>query len=264
MMQAPIMKPGSRNPMVLNGVVGLSEAEKKVTPEVFEALDGDVKRMIEGDGIFLSQDMLEKLKVKNGDTVVFSGFPFTVAGTFDDSKLEKIRQLDGAPFLPLDFQAAMEMSQSNDQNMSEDVLRAILQNIDPGSLTSISPAQVAFVSDKSMERMQAWPRAIIVVPKKPEAAEAIARKIARLSDNYVYAGLPDGVHRFQFTDRVSFTGIGDLIVPLLLGGLIVFSTMLGSVVSWPSKQPGSSSGSSVDLIGSMLISTRSAASSAMY
>ncbi len=229
-MQAPVMTRTSRSPMMLNGVMAVSEFDHRVTPEIFDALEGDTKKMLEGDGIFLSEDMLEKLKLKRGDSVTLWGYPYTVAGTFDNLKVEKIRQLDGSPYLPLDFQAAMEMSQSNDQNMSEDVLRAILQNIDPGSLTSISPAQVAFVSDKNMEKMKAWPRAIIVMPKKPEAAEAIARKVARLSDNYVYAGLPDGVHRFQFTDRVSFTGIGDLIVPLLLGGLIVFSTMLGSVV----------------------------------
>ena len=42
--------------------------------------------------------------------------------------------------------------------------------------------------------------------------------------------MPDGVHKYYFSDRMNFTGIGDLIVPLVLGGLIVFSTMLGSVV----------------------------------
>jgi hypothetical protein len=229
-MQAPIMKPGSRSPMVLNGIMGISESERNVTPEFFEALDGDVKRMIDGDGIFLSQDMIEKLQVKKGDTVTLYGFNFTVAGTFDDSRMEKIRQLDGAPFLPLDFEEAMKMSQSQNQNQPQDILRAILENLDPGSLTPISPAQTAFISNNKLKEMEGGARSLLIVPKNPEAAEGIAKKVALLSDNYVFCGLTDGVHKYHYTDRLNFTGIGDLIVPLVLGGLIVFSTMLGSVV----------------------------------
>ena len=229
-LQAPLLKPGRRDTTMLNGVVALSEIERTITPEVFDALDGDVKRMLDGDGIFLSRDVLERMRLKTGDAVSLFGTPFSVAGTFDETRMEKIRQIDGAPFLPLDYQAAKEMSANTDSSRIEEVLRAMLQNLDPGSLTPIGPAQTAFISGASMEKIGGGYRAILVVPKNQETAAALARKIATLSDNYVYCGMSDGVHKFYFSDRMNFTGIGDLVVPLLLGGLIVFSTMLGSVV----------------------------------
>ena len=101
---------------MLNGVVAISEIERTITPEVFDAFDGDVKRLLDGDGIFLSRERTRAhAPEKTATRFRCFGTPFTVAGTFDETRMEKIRQIDGAPFLPLDYQAAREMSAEHRQ-----------------------------------------------------------------------------------------------------------------------------------------------------
>jgi len=220
---------GPREGVMLTGLIALNPHEKKITPEIFATLEGDLQQMMDADGVFLSRDVLESMELKRGDKVNVGGRVFSVAGSFDEGKVDEIRQVDGSPFLPLDYRAAREMVQGGGMN-DIDALRSILQSMDSASIQSISPAQVAFMSERNLREVGGRPRGIVVVPENADNAVSIARRVAQVTDNYVFCGLPDGVHRFHYTARLSFTGVGDLVVPLLLGGLIVFSTMLGSVV----------------------------------
>jgi len=58
---------------------------------------------------------------------------------------------------------------------------------------------------------------------------ALGQDVARLVDLPVWARTGEGVYRLFFTELASISGGMALVVPVLLGGLIIFGTMLGSI-----------------------------------
>jgi hypothetical protein len=73
-------------------------------------------------------------------------------------------------------------------------------------------------------------RSLCVYPRRgPEALEDLGQDVAETSELPIYVGDRRGVHRLLFTSLAKASGWRDLLIPVVLGGLIVFATMLGSV-----------------------------------
>jgi len=91
--------------------------------------------------------------------------------------------------------------------------------------------QVAIVSPRCARTMRGQIRSISIYPlaevesRIPEMADDVAR-ITRLP---TYLGSEGGVYRLIFKSLAEASGWRDLMIPVLLGGLIIFATMLGSV-----------------------------------
>ncbi|MEM2913612.1 MAG: FtsX-like permease family protein [Candidatus Bathyarchaeia archaeon] len=61
------------------------------------------------NGILISENASQSLKVKPGDTIAFCGMNFTVVGVFNSTKLKEIVDLNGNPVLPQEvFVAALD------------------------------------------------------------------------------------------------------------------------------------------------------------
>jgi hypothetical protein len=70
---------------------------------------------------------------------------------------------------------------------------------------------------------------VTLYPSDPAAADAVAEDTATVSGLPTYVGAHGGVHRLYFGKVLGASGLRDLLIPVLLGGLIIFATMLGSV-----------------------------------
>ena len=82
------------------------------------------------------------------------------------------------------------------------------------------------------EKLGATIRSIALIPRTPEKArEAIdlGKKLATEVNLAVYTGQQGSPYQASVLTGVSVGGGADIIVPLILGGMIIFSTMLGSV-----------------------------------
>ena len=60
--------------------------------------------------------------------------------------------------------------------------------------------------------------------------DAAAAELAPVFQGAVHVKSPAGARRLFFTNAVAGSGLGDVLVPLLLGGLIIFSSLMGSIV----------------------------------
>ncbi|MEI8312362.1 MAG: hypothetical protein WCH98_16535, partial [Verrucomicrobiota bacterium] len=91
-----------------SAVLGLDAVECARFPELRSALGIDgtqAGQFFEGGGILLSPGLARQLGVAAGGTVRLFGRSVTVLGVFDPVKLQAVRQIDGAPVLPINFRS---------------------------------------------------------------------------------------------------------------------------------------------------------------
>ncbi len=226
----------------VNGVLGLNSLDLANVSNLRAVLPEDEKAMqsfSEGEGIFVSPALLEQLHLAPGDRVRVLGEDLVIAGAFDAQKLQDLKQIDGSPFLPISFRSTrMAMGQFESAgsasgataNSAEDELA----RMQPDALEPVNAQSVILVSDVLAKRLQLPLRAVVLYPageeKSAEGLDAVASRLAVLSDDAVF--LQDAGERvwLRYGDRHGMSGFGDVLVPLLLGGFIVFSTMLGSII----------------------------------
>src|SRR5204863_2580102 len=73
-------------------------------------------------------------------------------------------------------------------------------------------------------------RAGVKDPRARSALPELAERTAILHDDGGYLNRGGETKFFHYGDKYGVTGVGDVVIPLILGGLIIFSTMLGSVI----------------------------------
>ena len=206
-------------------------------PGVKEMLAGDQAAFGRGEGVFLSKRMAQDLGVQPGAELRVRGLAVKLLGTFDPQTLMEMRQEDGSPFLPIDFRLTQQSlgnfeskgsagGGADAQGDLEDQLAGLgVEAMEPVSADVVVIAPTALAADfgLSLEAVVAYPRVDLDL-------EAAARQTAMLQSDGVYVN-QGGERKFYFYgDKLQVSGRWDVVVPLVLGGLIVFSTMLGSII----------------------------------
>ncbi|NOY80963.1 MAG: hypothetical protein GXP31_08140 [Kiritimatiellaeota bacterium] len=208
----------------LDAVMGIDPGEFGFKLGLKDCLDGDV-RLLDRGGVFLAPSVRDRLRLKPGDPVFLRGQRLVFAGVIRIDKMAAMLHLDGSPFMPVDYSSIKNIMTSQDD------ISSVIESMDSTQFTSVPPEMVAVTSNRTVELLGGNLRSVVAYPVSPDVdLEALAGDAATVFGDYVYAGLKDGVYAVYFTDELSFTGLGDIIAPLLLGGLIIFTTMLASVV----------------------------------
>ncbi|MFH1571831.1 MAG: ABC transporter permease, partial [Gemmatimonadota bacterium] len=148
------------------------------------------------------------------------GAPYRVVGLLDAARLDAVRDLGGAPLTPLDVDA----QQPDEPRLGW--ARA-------GGLAAFShlpAAQLAVLPAAAVARWGEWARlAAVSVRLPPGGGETTVNELAEELGLNLFASL-DGQRYLVNTVGVQvFAGRGELWVPLVIAGLIVLNTMLGSV-----------------------------------
>jgi len=223
----PIANESGEKIVKLDALVGLETMDVLGQPELLEAFKGDLSFEMAEDAIYFTQTTEETLGVKPGDKVNVMGYTFTFAGLLDQNKLIKFIQIDDTPIYPIDY---------NDESMQKDTGLKLANegesedlDADSSFLPYLNSSVVAFVNSKRAEELNARLVAISIYPNKGVDIEPIAEELARLAPAPVYATLDDGIYRLYFTTMLATSGLQNIIIPIILGGLIIFGTMLGSV-----------------------------------
>lgn len=182
----------------------------------------------EDDAMILPQPVANQLKIAPEDVgrafVRFAGVSYRVIGIFDTGLLQGTRDLDGEPFLPADFNLSRQLqteSQSGTQDFREFV--------------RLDPAQCVFTSANRALSLGADIRSVAVAFEEPtQTREALKRLMPRLTLN-LYASVPkergEGleVKRFSAFHKTKGSGLGSVLVPMLIATVFVFNTMVASV-----------------------------------
>jgi hypothetical protein len=217
------------NPKALKGILGIDPAEITHRADLRGLLTDGGKTLTQG--VYMTQAMAGSLKVEPGQQVIVGGLTLTVAGILDAATVTGIKDMDDNGILPVDFAAMTSSSQGAQQDPAKmaagsDVLAAAQNKQD---WVPLPTDQVVIVSSDTARLLGASLRVVTLYTKDAQSAATIAEDASRLLPLPITGTRPEGVYTHVLAPTVMAKGVKDLIFPIILGGLVIFGTMLGSV-----------------------------------
>jgi len=225
--------PVNRNGRVFEaqGMVGLSADEAKVSGIDAILLAGRWLRPDDRQAVLLPQRMAEQLNIdltrQPNQTVSLWGMPFKVIGIFSGSKLQERNDLDGEPLTPVIFPREMssELTEVEEEALEsgDDVreFQSRYQHI-AGDLSVIVPYRFLLAAGGHL-------KGVAVQPRNPDTIQATARDLIDRFGLSLFSGEPDGTYLYHASDSMSYSGVPNIIIPLIISIFIVLNTMIGSV-----------------------------------
>ncbi|MBL4901585.1 MAG: M28 family peptidase [Desulfocapsa sp.] len=213
----------------LEGLIGLSPAEANITG--LDAILTTGRWFVSNDirAIILDHNMAQNLHVKTDGTEAIKvwGYDFTVIGSFDGAAFDQTLDLDGEPLTPVIFPAesGAEITEVEQDAMeSGDDIRSFQSRYHhiPASQVAIIPAKTLLTMGGKLKNLAAL----------PEAGESINETAEALVDRFsmsIFAGQEDGVWLYNQSDSIKYSGVPNILIPLLISIFIVLNTMISSV-----------------------------------
>lgn len=217
------------NKINIQGLVGLSPNEASVTG--LDSLLSSGRWFTAGDqtAIILEEQMAARLGVSGtgGQTVLLWGSPFTVIGTFAAADYEKALDLDGEMLTPVIFpdETAKDLTEQEMEALeSGDEIRSMQSRYIhiPAGQTAIIPATTLLAAGGKLKN----------IAVKPTDPAEITNLVGSLTDRFslaIFTGEKDGVWLHNISDTMNYSGVPNIIIPLLISVLIVLNTMISSV-----------------------------------
>jgi cell division protein FtsX len=217
--------------VLASGVVGLNYLEPEVSQLGGILSCGRWFRKGERQVVLLSDRLARSLGISlqqpEKATISFWGMDFKVVGCFRGEELESHADLDGEPLTPVIFpsEAAMEVTEVEMEAIEagEDVkaFQSRYEHI-PGDLTVIMPYQTLMAFGGAL-------KAIAIKPQSPEMTRSIARNLVDRFGLTLFTGESQGTFMYNASDALSYSGVPNILIPMLISVLIVLNTMIGSV-----------------------------------
>lgn len=223
----------------LKAMVGLDPAELAQNPPLARAVPGlaawAAAEHRPGEyPLFLHPRVAGTLEAAPGQTITIGGRAFTFAGTFDAVALDQLAYMDRAKFTPPDFEGSVREVEAS---------TAAKDAGDPGQESAVDTTRFTYFPARDIgitvrgglaglesDRLASFVSAVVMYARPEADVEAAARDIAKVFVGPVTAKGSSGANRFFFSRSMQASGFAMLIVPLLLGGLIIFNSLLGSIV----------------------------------
>ncbi len=213
------------------GAIGLSAAEPKVTGMERILVGGRWFRESEQRAVLLSERMAEELAVDpvlSQDTdVLIWGLPFRVVGVFSSLRLMENTDLDGEPLSTVTFpsEVSMEMTEVEMEAMEsgEEVrsYQSRYQHVDADRMLIVPDAFLMSAGGKL--------KGVAVKPEGGRVNRTAAEQIVDRFGLTLFAGQTDGTYLYQASDTMSYSGVPNVVIPLVISVFIVLNTMIGSV-----------------------------------
>ena len=225
--------------VVMSAAIGIDPADLydddgQPRQEQLKDLFADDARLdlLGGEGVFLSDAIRRELGLGAADIgkakLFMAGHELIYAGVVSD-KLASYTILEGSSMLPVDYRATAGDTSMESFNETTSESMAERPEMESAQFVTSNIDEVVIVSPDIARRMGGRVRSITVYPHDEGNVQDLAGRIATITDLPTYVGDFSGVHRMIFTSLAQASGWRDLLIPVILGGLIVFATMLGSV-----------------------------------
>lgn len=211
--------PGGRS-VLLKGVLGVENRELARRDDLASVLGTDL-----AGGVAISRVVAEMVKASEGDTVVVRGHPLKVARVLSSADMLSCRDMDSTPILPLDFSLIETMQGDAGGELAE----AALLNGSSESWSPLPADAVVIVSADTARDLGAQLHGLLLYTADSTDTAETAEDLARMLDLPITGTRADGVYRHVLGSVLQASGVADLAVPVLLGGLVIFGTMLASV-----------------------------------
>ncbi|CAB1065242.1 FIG00598348: hypothetical protein [Olavius sp. associated proteobacterium Delta 1] len=213
------------------GMVGLSADEPQVSGLDQILTAGRWLLPNERQAVLLPERMAKQLNVDLSrplnHTVSLWGMPFKVVGVFSGKKLQARIDIDGEPLTPVIFPREMssELTEVEEEALeSGDEVREFqsrYQHI-AGDLTVIVPYQFLVAAGGHL-------KGVAIRPLLQESTQDTARDLIDRFGLSLFSGEPEGTFLYHASDTMSYSGVPNIIIPLIISIFIVLNTMIGSV-----------------------------------
>ena len=213
------------------GLVGLSHLEPKISGLDEILVGGRWLAENELNTILLPERMANNLGINpqnpQGAVVSMWGMPFEVVGVFSGDKLQQRHDLDGEPLTPATFPretiTAMAEDEAEALESGDEVreFQSLYEHV-PGDLTMIIPYRSLLAAGGHLK----------AVAIAPQAKISIQQEAQHLVDRFglsLFSGEPDGTYLYHASDTMSYSGVPNIIIPIIISVFIVLNTMIGSV-----------------------------------
>ena len=219
--------PKQNSSMILQAALALDQSERAINPDInkiYPKEDTTYERPI-----YLDASVSKHMELSIGDVVSLNGITFQFAGNFDRQHIKSIDYLDGMKLIPPDFVATKgedkELASTSGENLGN-----LLAQIDTSSFRWTPAESLAVININDVEPINGFHNSAVLYPKKEVDIQEDAARIAEVFESPVFAKDKDGIRQQFYTQSFDSSGMGEIVVPLLLGGLIIFSSLLGSIV----------------------------------
>jgi hypothetical protein len=218
----------------LQGMVGFDPAELAHNATLADSLPGFAEYEGALPPLYLGDNVAESMELQEGDIVKVNGVDFAFVSKMKTTLLEQAEYLDRSKVMPPDFEASIsEIGQGSGTEASEDLTDDA--NIDTTRFTYCSARSVGITTLGSLSSLDAPNQptrmnAIVMYAGDGASVDVTAEEVAKMFVGPVMAKTAEGAYKFFFSQSLQATGFSVVIVPLLLGGLIIFNSLLGSIV----------------------------------
>jgi hypothetical protein len=217
-------------PISLQGITGLSADEPAVTGLDRILLRGRWFTAGERRAVIIPTTLAQRLDIDPDDPernhLNLWGMQLEIIGIFSEKLLQQYPDLDGEILTPAIFpsETTMEMSEVEKEALEsgEDV-----RNFQ-GRYHHITPENILIMPAATLQELGGTLQAVALKPPGTnDGSQAVL-----LSDRFslaLFSGEPDGVYLYNASDTMNYSGMPNILIPLLISILIVLNTMISSV-----------------------------------
>ena len=213
------------------GLIGLSANEPAVTGMDKVLIAGAWFSSNDEKAVLLPDRIAEHLGIDldapDKQTVMIWGAPYTVKGVFSSDKLRNYLDLDGEFLSPATFpsetspavtEVEMEAMESGEDIRS---FQSRYQHV-PAELTLIIPAGTLLSRGGNL-------KGVAVKPAQLSLVGDIAQNLGDRFGITTFAGERSGTYLYNASDAMRYSGVPNIMIPLLISIFIVLNTMISSV-----------------------------------
>ncbi len=217
---------------VFEGFYGLVGEEVENDPRLSAMLkDFNVATESGYPRIYLTKLSMDRLEALPGEVVNVNGTYYEVSEPFESKVLRNLSTLEGYRMVLPDFKEIVSNINEGAKLNSDG---ETLEQVDVSQLEWMAPEEMMITDLKVLQAHAqniSEANMLVLYPKSEEVdVEEAAGMLAKVFAGAVHARGSEGVNRYFFTRAVAGSGLNDVIIPLLLGGLIIFSSLMGSIV----------------------------------
>ena len=213
------------------GLVGLSSREVRVSGLDQILVGGRWFQEKERYSVLLPERMARNLGIDPnrplGSRVLLWGIPFDVVGTFSGKELHERSDLDGEPLTPVTFPSEVSMKITEVEmeaiESGEDVraFQSRYQHIS-GDLTVIIPYRTLLAAGGHL-------KSVAIRPVSREEIQSTAQDLVDRFGLTLFSGEARGTFLYEASDTLRYSGVPNVVIPMLISVFIVLNTMISSV-----------------------------------
>lgn len=214
-----------------SGLLGLTPEEKEITGIDRCLKAGSWLEPGETNVVILPDKIANELGINienfENTSVIIFGEAYKVKGILDSEKLGMIKDLDDEQITPVNFASMPSKELSKIKMEQKAQVYGSVEKLE--SFIHIEPSNIPVVPLKTLKDLGGTMQSIAVKFYPGENIKEIVESFISKLAAIIFVGDQNKVTVYSSVGLTSFSGLSNLIIPILIAAMIVLNTMLGSV-----------------------------------